>query len=155
MQRVWSVRSATLSSSVEAMLARGFQLRYEAEEFTSVGDAQIRTWAIAVSFDCGAPTPWGLLRFLVGKTLGNKGRDLALMARQWQRSGCATVGDDSTAAAGGQNCAAPIVSVKDQRRASRFPDCRPNRVRSGKDERNRQGNTQDTSPSFVTRLRSS
>jgi cytochrome P450 len=40
-------------------------------------------------------------------------------------------------------------------RASHFPDCGPNRVRSGKDDRNWQGNTRNTSPSFVTRLRSS
>jgi hypothetical protein len=46
----------------------------------------------------------------------------------------------------------PIQSV---RRASHFPDCGPNRFRSGKDERNWQGNTRNTSPSFVTRLRSS
>ncbi len=40
-------------------------------------------------------------------------------------------------------------------RASRFPDCGPNRVRSGKGERNWLGNTRNTSLNFVTRLRSS
>src|SRR3974377_1240907 len=34
-------------------------------------------------------------------------------------------------------------------RASHFPDCGPNRVRSGKDERNCQENTRNTSRSFV------
>lgn len=33
-------------------------------------------------------------------------------------------------------------------RASRFPDCGPNKVRSGKDERNWQENTRNTSPEF-------
>jgi hypothetical protein len=36
-------------------------------------------------------------------------------------------------------------------RASNLPDCGPNRVRFGKDSRNWQGNTRNTSPSFVTR----
>ena len=36
-------------------------------------------------------------------------------------------------------------------RASRFPDCGPNRVRSGKESRNWLGNIRNTSPSFVTR----
>lgn len=40
-------------------------------------------------------------------------------------------------------------------RASRFPDCGPNKVRSGKDERNCQENTRNTSPSFARKLRSS
>jgi hypothetical protein len=39
-------------------------------------------------------------------------------------------------------------------RASRFPDCGPNKVRSGKDEGNWQVNTRNTSRSFVTRSRS-
>jgi len=40
-------------------------------------------------------------------------------------------------------------------RASNFPDCGPNKVRSGKDEGNWPENTRNTRPSFVTRLRSS